>query len=338
MDVRQITEDAAGWLIRLEAEPTAGCKAEFSAWLSQSPLHVENFLLVSAAYQELDALKGASSIDAGRLIGEWSAEEASNIVALNASASASVTRPPASMPEKLPTHFSKLRLAAGLAAVALLTWLIAGALLTPRYTTAIGEQRTIKLQDASRIELNARSRIEVDLSAATRDVRLLDGEALFSVEHDASRPFRVITEHAVIQAVGTEFNVYRRHEMTTVAVVEGIVRISPKNGAAQLLAAGQVADIRNDGRVALHSADEVARQIAWRQRKLDFRGASLSSVASEFNRFNRMQIRIDDPQVAQRELNGVFNADDPQALLEFLRHDPEIVMGNDGEAVTIRRR
>ncbi|MBL8270909.1 FecR family protein [Steroidobacter sp.] len=341
MDVRQINEDAASWLIRLETEPTAGCKAEFSAWLAQSPLHVQNFLLVSAAYRELDGLKEANSIDVEQLIGEWTAEEAGNVVAMNASVAAATTLPLASTSEKVTTRASKwtaLRFAAGIAAVALVGWQIAGTLLTPRYTTAIGEQRTIKLQDASRIEMNVRSRIEVDLSAANRDIRLLDGEALFSVEHDPSRPFRVITDYAVVQAIGTEFNVYRREGMTTVAVVGGVVRITPTKGTAQTLAAGQVADIRNDGSVVRHPPDEVARQTAWRQRKLDFRGASLSDVAAEFNRFNRVQIQIGDPEIAQRELNGVFNADEPQALLNFLRNDRDVRVEDSGEQVTIRRR
>lgn len=341
MDVRQINEDAAAWLIRLETEPTAGCKAEFSAWLAQSPLHVKNFLLVSAAYRELDGLKEANSIDVEQLISEWSAEEAGNVVSMNASVAAATALPLASTSEKTPRRVSKwiaFRFAAGIAAVALVAWQVAGTLLTPRYTTAIGEQRTIKLQDASRIEMNVRSRIEVDLSAATRDIHLLDGEALFSVEHDPSRPFRVITDYAMVQAIGTEFNVYRRQDMTTVAVVTGVVRVSPTNGTAELLTAGQVADVHNDGSMTRHPPDEVPRQTAWRQRKLDFRGTSLSDVAAEFNRFNRVQIQIDDPEIAQRELNGVFNADEPQALLNFLRNDREVLVEDRDELVRIRRR
>lgn len=337
MDVRQINEDAAGWLIRLETEPTAGCKAKFSEWLTQSPLHAKNFLLVSAAYRELDGLKQSSSIDVEQLIGEWAAEEAGNVVAMNASAAAAIASPAAPSVKAHAPKRSVMRFAAGIVGTALLAWQMAGMLLTPRYTTAIGEQRTIKLQDASRIEMNVRSRIEVDLSAATRDIRLLDGEALFSVEHDPNRPFRVITDYVIVQAIGTEFNVYRRQAMTTVAVVAGVVRVTPTNGVAEMLTAGQVADVRNDGSVVRHPPDEVPRQTAWRQRKLDFRGASLREVTAEFNRFNQVQIQIVDPEIAQRELNGVFNADEPRALLEFLRNDPDVLLEDGGELVTIRR-
>lgn len=82
----------------------------------------------------------------------------------------------------------------------------------------------------------------------------------------------------------------------------------------------------------------MTRQIAWRQRKLDFRSASLSSVVEEFNRFNRVQILIDDPQIAQRELNGVFNVDEPQALLDFLRQDTDVTVDDAGGTITLRRR
>ena len=47
------------------------------------------------------------------------------------------------------------------------------------------------LSDGSVVELNATAEIAVDFSAARRDVRLVRGEAHFSVAKDASRPFVV---------------------------------------------------------------------------------------------------------------------------------------------------
>ncbi|MEJ1960797.1 MAG: FecR domain-containing protein [Gammaproteobacteria bacterium] len=95
-----------------------------------------------------------------------------------------------------------------------------------QYSTAVGEQRVIELQDGSTVRLNTQSRIAVRLSEHTRDIRLISGEAIFKVHHDTARPFRVHTLGAFIQAVGTEFNVYRRADRTKVAVLEGRVQIS----------------------------------------------------------------------------------------------------------------
>lgn len=65
------------------------------------------------------------------------------------------------------------------------------------------------LNDGSIVYLNTRSRVEEQFSRQARNVRLLEGEAMFSVEHDRARPFRMISDDTVIQAIGTQFNVYR---------------------------------------------------------------------------------------------------------------------------------
>jgi len=96
------------------------------------------------------------------------------------------------------------------------------------YATIIGEQRAVELEDGSIVHLNTRSRVQVRMADHTRDIRLLEGEAVFKVHHDASRPFRVYTDDAVVQAIGTQFNVYRRPEGTRVAVLEGRVRVTDR--------------------------------------------------------------------------------------------------------------
>jgi len=50
------------------------------------------------------------------------------------------------------------------------------------------------------VYLNTHSHVAIRFTAHTREVRLLDGEALFRVHHDTSRPFRVSTDDAVVQA------------------------------------------------------------------------------------------------------------------------------------------
>ena len=82
------------------------------------------------------------------------------------------------------------------------------------YGTATSEQRTFVLADGSVIELNTQSRVSVRLTAKAREVRLIEGEALFRVHHDAARPFRVYAGSATIEDVGTQFNVRNRPDGT----------------------------------------------------------------------------------------------------------------------------
>ena len=60
------------------------------------------------------------------------------------------------------------------------------------------------------MNLNAQSSLELHYTESERTVRLLTGEVLFNVEKDPYRPFRVLTERAVVRAVGASFNVRQR--------------------------------------------------------------------------------------------------------------------------------
>jgi transmembrane sensor len=186
----------------------------------------------------------------------------------------------------------------------------------PTYSTATGEQRTLKLEDGSIIYLNTRSSVRVSYSSNARDINLQTGEALFSVAHDPARPFRVFAGDIVVRAVGTQFNVLRRPDETRVALVEGKVRVStsPETlagtsadapGSIQL-SAGEQATVLSDGKVHTHVADPES-STAWRQRRLVFRDTELSEIAAEFNRYNRRpRFRVVGEAVAQRRLYWNF--------------------------------
>jgi len=111
----------------------------------------------------------------------------------------------------------------------------------------VGEQRSIALADGSIIDLNARSRIRVRLSKDERDVELLQGQALFHVAKDNSRPFVVRSDTTVVRAVGTEFDVYRKKNGTVITVLEGRVVVESPYAATD-----QLSPRRVKGRVTLH--------------------------------------------------------------------------------------
>src|SRR6202042_1154910 len=115
---------------------------------------------------------------------------------------------------------------------------------TPQeFRTALGEQRSVLLADGSRATLNTASTIEVILQKGRREVRLVQGEALFEVAHDSARPFVVRAGNALLKDVGTQFNVDMRSNGTTVTVVEGQVAV---DSAATSESASAQAGSRSD--------------------------------------------------------------------------------------------
>ena len=98
--------------------------------------------------------------------------------------------------------------------------------------TKVGEQRTITLEDGTRVSLNTATRIRVDYDQAARRVWLVKGEALFEVAKRPQWPFIVTVGNREVVAVGTSFVVRRDGEGDmVVTLVEGKVAVSQVPGS-----------------------------------------------------------------------------------------------------------
>jgi ferric-dicitrate binding protein FerR (iron transport regulator) len=68
-----------------------------------------------------------------------------------------------------------------------------------------------------------------------------------------------------------------------------------------------------------------------------FRDSTLGEIADEFNRYNRTpQIIVTDHDLRARRFGGTFDADDPHALIRFLRTEPDLVYESEGSTLVIR--
>jgi transmembrane sensor len=211
------------------------------------------------------------------------------------------------------------------------------------YATRVGDQKSIALSDGSVLDLNTESRARVQFSAGGRDVLLLEGEALFTVAHDANRPFRVHSGDVVVQAIGTRFNVYRTGETTKVAVVEGVVQLSAGSGSGEesrggaRLAAGEEAQVAH-GRIVKTPTPDIHRAVAWKARQLVFQGDRVEDVVREFNRYSARPIRVEGETIRARRMSGVFDANDPSPLIQFLSRNPDVEVVRSEKEVLIRPR
>jgi transmembrane sensor len=305
-----------------------GASEQLARWLKQSRRHTEHYLMAVAFDRELDE----TELDAA--LPREASSIPSNVVGLERSRCQSSIRP-----SRRRVGWLAASLAAGIA-VAAAFFLQAR---RNEFSTTIGEQRTIALKDGSVVHLNTQSRIAVRFTGEARDIELLNGEALFKVRHDAARPFRVQTSDAIIQAIGTEFNVYRRQQGTTVEVLEGRVKVVsekvPNSSRSVSLDRGEQARIDQAGKIATWELKDVTTAAAWRQRRLIFAGTPLPEIVAEFNRYNLTpQFDLTGDDAAEHTYSGVFDADDPQSLIELLQREPAMQLQNDGERVIIRVR
>jgi transmembrane sensor len=226
----QIYEEASNWFVECRAGDLddAG-RREFDRWLRKSPEHLSSYLEIAAIWHEGPSLDPKGDWSAEKLIQQALDAVEDNVVPLpSAPKEAPGANSPAasSRAEAALTGLRRFVVAASIIVLAILAgtigvWKFA----SPIYATALGEQRSIQFEDGSTVELNSRSKIRVRYSNKSRDVDLLEGQALFHVAHDTSRPFIVAAGATRVRAVGTQFDVYRKSTGTIVTVVEGQVAV-----------------------------------------------------------------------------------------------------------------
>ncbi|MBM0108784.1 FecR domain-containing protein [Steroidobacter sp. S1-65] len=337
---------AAHWLAVLSDEKcTEAERRQFFVWLRASGQHVQEFLRLSRLNGQLNNRQLWPDRSVAELVAAARASSEGNIATLD--------RPLAV--DRTSRKTVRWPLAAVVACAFVATGLIAGrsqieGWLTPEYVTAVGEQRSITLEDGSVVELNSRSRLRAHLEDDLRAIELLEGEAIFRVAKDPDRPFRVRTGVTDIVAVGTAFNVKASDSRTVVTVLEGRVRVNQRaaaeRSAAQAakavsefeLAMGDqliLAKAQPAIRVSLRDTEKVT---SWTERRLIFEDTPLSSAAAEFARYSSRTIRIEDPSVGARKITGVFDATDPASLAEFLSGDETLHVRSDSEGWSVSSR
>jgi transmembrane sensor len=216
------------------------------------------------------------------------------------------------------------------------------------YRTQVGEHRSLRLSDGSTMTLNSRSRAQIAFTDATRNVDLLEGQALFHVAKNPSRPFVVRTAGALVRAVGTEFDVDNRNSGTVVTVVEGRVAVSAAGaqpGAAEVDGSGR------DGTVFLSAGEQIAvaagavraptrtnvtSATAWMHRRVILQSATLEDVAEKFSRYSERRLVVEDHGAVPFRLSGVFSTD-PDFLIRYLAERPDIQVNETATEISIIR-
>lgn len=338
-----IAREAAHWVQQLKTA-TPKEQAEFARWLRESRAHVREMLLASSWETVLHHLGHERKVDIDRL-----RAASDNVVAVTPSRRSSV--PKRVLALRWP-RFAAVGLSLAITAAVLLGALpFLREVLWHEYATSVGEQRAIALADGSIVSLNARSSVRIELSSESRDVYLNDGQALFSVAHEKSRPFRVHVDGSIVQAVGTKFDVHRLAGRIEVAVLEGRVRVEREHPDAVAtsslqalvertqLSEGEALSISNTGKISVPMPVNVSEISAWRQRRLVFRDRPLGEIVEEFQRYNaKPRLIVEGDELRERLFNGVFDADEPETLLAYLASDGSIALERRGNDLVIRAR
>ena len=323
--IASVSAEAAEWFVRLkDKDLSAAERLRYVQWLRLSPTHIAEMLRISQVYGALRAVG----------VGESTASKPGDAVA-----DSNVVTWPAGSPIQHARAKLQRRPWMAIAATFVFSALVSGIVWRAMETgnnfeTGPGEWRQLELDDRTIVRMGPRTTLHVDFNDMKRSLSLQRGEATFKVARETKRPFIVHAGTAAVRALGTEFGVMHRDSDILVTVAEGKVAVSSKtngstvadagasNSTASLtrisipLSAGEQVELGPAGPAAVRRID-VQRELAWAERKLIV-NETVAQAVSEFNRRNRVQITVADPELAALQVRAVFDAGDPESFAAFL--------------------
>lgn len=351
-----VENNAARWLARLNADTVSEKHRHlFQVWYEANPKHAEAYDRLEAAWRALDGLSVLNKEDPRHGVSSRLEKVSIPINSLIDWFNTALTiRPAAAM-------------SAAVAAFALvLSPIIVTTLKFSRATsqlsffhTETGRQDTIDLVDGSKIFLNTATRVEVRYTGATRDIRLLSGEAFFDVARDESRPFSVYAGDGVVRALGTAFTVRLvKNEAIEVTVAEGDVALSTfaalddagpteaaspqnddviessKTSPLGRLSAGQQAVFSEQiESIDPVSSGEIDRRLAWRGGELSYEGQSLLEVLQDISRYTEFEIVTQGGGFQDMTVSGHFQIDEIDAIFDVLQQTFGLKIDRSNEGV-----
>ena len=283
-------EHAIFWVTRLNSDTcTDQDRQDFEAWLAESDVHQN-------AYQQVTVFwTGLSQIEP------------------HAGPQLSAARTYLRETRQYRRHLSSRKRLTGVLSLALLLGLspfLWSWLSTDIYRTAKGQSSSIQLSDGSRVDLNTDTELYVQDTWINRSVKLIHGEALFSVVHNKEKPFTVIAAGGRIQDIGTRFNVYQQVDQVSVTVLEGEVSVTAKqSSAAQYLLPGQQISYDSKGQTSAIASADIDTATAWQKGQLVFKSQPLSEVLEQLGRYHEASLQVQGTRLQKLKVSGVFPTD-----------------------------
>lgn len=323
--LRDVEAEASDWIARQDRGLSSGEQAAFERWL-RDPRNAEGFARCAATW---DALPGLKAFPPERL--------------------AALMSPPPRRRRRAPLLVFTAAIATLAAAVVVglrvpFTPVAESGPLLVRAAPANAEAR-VALGDGSVIIMRRGSRIEVLERADSRRVRLLAGEAEFTVKKDPRRPFVVHVGRAVVRDIGTVFDVSLRTDEISVLVSEGEVAIlaaddaglAPTSVSARQRA---VVPVGGETAIAVSATDDAQmfQERAWMSRRLSFARTPLAEAVAAINCYNVEQIDVGDPSLTSLVVSGSVQSDNIDGFLRMLGEVFEVKSERNGRTITLRSR
>ena len=163
-----------------------------------------------------------------------------------------------------------------------------------------GTTKEIVFPDNSKVLLDAGSLLTYSdrFGEEFREVNL-EGEGYFEITKNPQIPFIVNAGGAVIEVVGTKFNVraWKSSNMVKVVVAEGKVLFGfkdPSEDNSVIIDKNQLSILSKNGKPQKPQVVDVSQHLGWMNHAMDFHNVPLNEIVEQLERWYNISINIDN--------------------------------------------
>ncbi len=310
----RIGREADAWIARLHAPDRDGHIADLEAWRAADPRHEAAFRRSEQLWHDLG-----------------SATRTTPLSAPQAESYPYRKRQPARV------VLGSLITAGAIVAAIFIHDRASTDVIGPRtYRQSTVAAQMLRLPDGSEVQLGPNSQISTDYKNGIRAVALLNGNARFSVAHDAAHPFIVTAAGRTVTARGTIFDVAIRPNGLAVTMIEGVVDVARKRSGGtsardtfrlargeRLVVDGEVDRI---SKVDGTAANDTARI---------YPPTAVAQIVADANIGASKPIRFADPALSEAKLQGRFDLSDTASLAEQIAAALDLELRDDGHSLIL---
>ena len=206
-----------------------------------------------------------------------------------------------------------------------------------------GGEYFLTLADGTEVWLNAETEIRYPVQfTGNKRVVYLDGEAYFTVAPDKKKPFTVVSTHASVSVLGTQFN-FRAYpdeqDVQTTLVSGSVIMQSEKYKQQVKLVPGE------EGVLEKRSANLTKLEVntylytAWKDGRFAFRDARLEDLFNILARWYDLSVFYQSPEAKDIRFTGDLNkTDDFKSILKIIEQNERVTFTVNQRTVFIQAK
>ena len=206
-----------------------------------------------------------------------------------------------------------------------------------------GGEYFLTLADGTEVWLNAETEIRYPVQfTGDKRVVYLDGEAYFTVAPDKNKPFTVVSTHASVSVLGTQFN-FRAYpderDVQTTLVSGSVIMQSEKYKQQIKLVPGEQGVLEKNSAKLMKQEVNTYLYTAWKDGRFAFRDARLEDLFNILARWYDLSVFYQSPEAKDIRFTGDLNkTDDFKSILKIIEQNERVIFSVNQRTVFIQAK